>query len=817
MRQDCIEAVGQALGRSLTTVEVKNIEDRINNNYKNLARQDPDGWNALSEAERLTQAAESASKELIAQAELKKLRVAQDIVAKDKNLQEMDRRISKGAKPYRAIGEILTTADNYIKGVRNEYFSSLKDMIDGTGKFAGILDNPKMIKDVLYEVYGKDSGNPTAKGFADKYLKTIESMRTRFNRAGGDIGKLDYGYVPQPHDAAKITKAGVDAWVNKTLPLLDRSRYVNIDGTRMNEAQLSSFLRESYKTLSTGGANKIEPGSNMGKGALANRGSDSRQIHFKDADSWLAYQADFGRGTLMTAINSHVGGMARNIGLVESFGPNPESTVKLMQQTAEKAKDVDGYGYDGVTTNHMWSALSGKDNQVLHQTFANVMQGIRSLEVASKLGSTVFSAISDVPTFFLTTGYNKLPLLQTTKNLLQSFGSKEMREYADRASLIADSVVSDANRFAEGNFNEGLMSRMAGATMKLGLVNFWTDALRRGFSVSMMGGMGKLSKLEWGKLAEDDRFRLENKGVTEQDWAVYKIAQKEQWRNQEMLTPESIRAIPDEQLKSLGNPTQLKDQAVSRLLGVIVDESEYAAVNPDLYTRAGITRGTQKGTRDGELRRSILLFKSFPFAMFSRHWERAASEWKNNQGFASKVKYAAGLAVGSTVFGALSLVLKDLKDGKDPRDMNTPKFWAAAATQGGGFSILGDVAYTSLGGNDRFGKPNWMNFAGPVVGSGLEFLDLTLGNVKEVAQGKETHAADEAVRFIRGHTPVVNTWYIKSVLDHAVLSDLQEMLSPGYLSRMQDRMEEDFGNQFYWKPNEILPDRAPDLESALGD
>ena len=155
-------------------------------------------------------------------------------------------------------------------------------------------------------------------------------------------------------------------------------------------------------------------------------------------------------------------------------------------------------------------------------------------------------------------------------------------------------------------------------------------------------------------------------------------------------------------------------------------------------------------------------------------------------------------------------------NGKDPRDMTTPKFWGAAFAQGGGVGIFGDFLYTGMGGQNRAGVPNWMNLFGPVVGSGFEAVDLTVGNVGQLVRGEDTHAGAEAVRFARSHMPFVNLWYTKSAIDHAGLQDIQEMLSPGYLARMRDRARKDWGQDFWWRPGELAPDRAPDLNAAVG-
>jgi hypothetical protein len=45
---------------------------------------------------------------------------------------------------------------------------------------------------------------------------------------------------------------------------------------------------------------------------------------------------------------------------------------------------------------------------------------------------------------------------------------------------------------------------------------------------------------------------------------------------------------------------------------------------------------------------------------------------------------------------------------------------------------------------------------------------------------------------------------------------MNENLSPGYLSRMQQRAQKDWGTGYWWAPRDTLPSRAPDLEHAVG-
>jgi hypothetical protein len=46
-------------------------------------------------------------------------------------------------------------------------------------------------------------------------------------------------------------------------------------------------------------------------------------LHFKDADSWLAYNERFGVGTLSESVVHSLDLAAQNVGLMRVFGTNP--------------------------------------------------------------------------------------------------------------------------------------------------------------------------------------------------------------------------------------------------------------------------------------------------------------------------------------------------------------------------------------------------------------------------------------------------------------------------------------------------------------
>lgn len=815
MRQDCIEAVQQAIGRTLRNGEADGIEQAILNNMQRIARENPQAWAGLSQTERYAQAADAAAQQLIGEAQLRARRTALNVMARGKLATRFNDGVANGMTGANSVERILNQTDAYIKGVTRENFSLLLDTMNAADpRFFGFAENPKANADFVREIFQPgSSGNEVAAKGAATWLKVVEQMRQRFNRAGGDVGKLDYGYIPQSHNQTAILRNGKDAWIEITAPLLDRSRYVDAQGNPMPDAEFVQMLESVWETLATGGVNKIDPNQVSYGSSLANRGNSHRQIHFKDADAWSKYQDLYGKASLFDSLQSHVSGLSRNIGLIEEFGPNARAGFDMLDKMALKK---DGrrraVGAALADTETLYRVLSGEVNNAANPYIAEINQGIRNVTVAAKLQGTLLSSITDIPTVLANAKYHNLPMLRTIGTVFRSFGG-ETRHYANVNGLVAESIISDMTRFADGNMSNGITAKLAHATMKVQFLNAWTDSLKRGFQIEMMAALGKMRGKGWDSLEKSDLARLRFQGIDEQTFRVWEAATPENWRGSEMLTPDSIRNIPDDVLARLGDTNSLRDQAVSRLLGFIIDESEYAVTTPDLTTRASLGGGIQKGTMLGELARHASLFKSFPLAIANRHMRRAAAM----NGEQANIWFNVIMMGGLITFGALSTQLKALVSGQDPADMTNLKFWGKALAQGGGLGIYGDMLYTAMGGENRAGQPNWASLGGPVFGTAADYANVTLGNMGELMRGERTKAGAEIVRFAKQNTPFINLWYARSAIDHLLLQDIQETLSPGYLARMRQRARQDFGQEYWWQPGEAVPYRAPDFGNAIGE
>jgi hypothetical protein len=184
---------------------------------------------------------------------------------------------------------------------------------------------------------------------------------------------------------------------------------------------------------------------------------------------------------------------------------------------------------------------------------------------------------------------------------------------------------------------------------------------------------------------------------------------------------------------------------------------------------------------------------------------------------ANRLAYSGAMMVSLTALGAIAFQIKQMISGKDPVAMDTPKFWTRAVAQGGGLGFMGDILLSDTTDDrspmDSFGRL----LLGPSFGSAADLYELTKGNFDERRAGKQTHAGAEAMRFARSHLPLVNLWYAKTALDQAGLHAAQEAMSPGYLSRIQNKARKDWRQDYWWSPGgDFAPERAPSFEAMAG-
>ncbi len=837
MKQECKDLIGQTLGRKEGTIsdeEGEQIIAAFESKMQTLSKRKDfwDRWGSMTQAERIQAAGGELAKDLQEQAQQKKAARYKQVLAQNRSLRELDRLArEEDIHAHAGVAKLMLGVERAAKGIQNEYLISMLDTLNGIrSKWLGFVENAEDARDFAREVYGEDTKNARAKAAAEAWAKTAKDMRGRALHAGAKIGLIDYGYIPQSHDWAKVRNkkgGGKNAWIDEVLPLLDRNRYKQDNGRRMTESQLRDFLGEAWEDIVTSGhgadnlwdalETPVEPS------LVAYKQYPHRELHFKDADSYLQYEAKYGQGSLTSTLIGHVSKMSHDIAMMEGFGPQAETTFKFLKEIADAqaldarreksswellTKYSDHHGLTRVTLDEMWRVLSGEASAmaVNSEPAVRFLSGWRNLEIAGKLGKAFISSFSDIATYFVATGFSRLDFGQGMRFLFSVYGS-DWKDYANRCGLIADSISSDFIRWGSDNLGQGWTAKLANASMKASFLTAWTDAVRRAFNLNMLASLGKLIEKDWSALDDYDRARLQDGGIGEAEWRLMQEAGTEEFKGVKFLSYKRLKEISSDPKRMIVDENT--ESLASKVIGFILNEGEMASLNPDLITRTEASRGNKRGTMSGELWRAAMLFKSFPLSMMEKHWRRA--QFLNHHGsWVDQCGYLAAMVVSTTVMGALSLQIQDLLNGKDAEDVFSGKFWAAALTKGGGLGFLGDWIVNGLSDDSRYGAMSGAaNILGPQLGSVIEASDAAFAWARAPIYDKDTKPGAKTVRSIRSHLPFLNMWYTSTAIDRAFMNEFNEWMSPGYLSRMEKKLRRGTG-QDYWLPlDSLMPERAP--------
>jgi hypothetical protein len=696
------------------------------------------------------------------------------------------------------------------------------------------------LRNVVRELFGQESGDQKAKAFATAASGVMEGLRQRHNAAGGAIGKRERWGLPQWHDPVAMIRGGKEAWINYIAPLLDVERMRHpLTGNPLTQGDLRNQLDWIFDNIvSDGWKEKEAKMAFQGLGSVANQRGDHRFLVFKDADSWMKYAEQFGAGgDPLAVIVNHIKGMSEDIAAMEVFGPNPRAMLTYMQQFVEQqaarrasklpsvfpavtevtGRDFRPHGNRLVSrdpreyarrmierSDNMWNIYRGASGAQVGDTIAEISQTVRNVNVATKLGSAFVSALGDPFWQLAARKFAGLPVTKTFTDMVKQVAAGGERE-ARRAGVIADTYLhmhNEAAREAAALSATKVSGFLAERVISLSMLGTLTRAGNHAMTMGIQSHLADQSGKAFRELAGPVQRLLRRHGLGEADWDAIRRSTN---GDADFLTPVMIHNATGDQ------------RLAERYLAMTVYEAQYATTTGTLRARAMSLGNTKAGTPIGEMWRHLIQFKSFAVNIAILQIERMAREFVS-QGLWRGAQYGAFALASATLGGALVIQLKQLKDGKDPRDMTKPEFWGNAMYQSGGLSIWGDLLYAS---ENRFGGGIAGTIAGPTASTVQDLLNLTYGAAKKNLIGTEkgeTNFGRELTKAVRGYTPGSSLWYARLAWNRVLMDNLQRTLDPqaeAAFRRQIQKSKKDYKQEFWWKPGRPAPTRSPSLSAAL--
>lgn len=795
----CLAAANAAAGRELSEAEQERIFTRAHNRTRHYQAQ---GMDSLAAAQR---AGAELGSEIRQAAAIERRTEAGNLLKR----RRLDARVIPGREADTVLASLTgvqkgterglaDSVDAQWHGTRNQLLGGLTHDLEQAGLLHALRTRDVAFeRDLARELWRlrepalPASGNRHAAEAAKIFGKYQEALRQQLNDAGAWIGKQDHYITRQSHDMLKVRGDGTDAaysaWREAILPALDPITFRDTDNPEQ-------FLRNVWNNLSSGvhtTSTSTTLAGFSGPGSLAKKVSQERVLQFRDADAWFDYNARFGRGAVADSIITSLDKGARDIALMRQFGTNPQAMLDgWIDRLRTAARDRS----DFQATEALGSTFPGRVLQVLDgraaipgsASLAQAGATIRAVQQLSKLGGVVLSSLPDLAVNAAMLRHNGIPLFQAYAREMTALIPKgpETQQVARALGHGIDMLLGDvAARLGADETLSGRIARATNTFYKWNGLAYWTDSMKRTSGLMLASNLADNAGRAFGDLHPRLIATLRRYGIEEAEWDAIRIAPQRTADGTAYLLPESVAT----------NVASAADEPARKLAAYYADQVREGMTETTAGVRAMVSLGTAPGTVAGELVRLLAQFKTFTTTYMTRSLGR---EFRRDGMDAGGI---AHLIAATTALGYLSMTLKELAKGRNPREPDDAKTYgklvAAAFVQGGGLGIYGDFLF---GEANRFGGGIIASLAGPTAAT-VEELTKLLG----AARGEGNFTA-QAIRLGVGHTPFVNLFYARAALDYTVVYRLQEWANPGYLRRMERRVKRDNDQTFWLRPTEAV-------------
>tara|TARA_R100001440_G_scaffold64105_1_gene84468 strand:- start:245 stop:2890 length:2646 start_codon:yes stop_codon:yes gene_type:complete len=653
-------------------------------------------------------------------------------------------------------------------------------------------------------------------------------------------------------------EAARTSWVEYMLrpDVLDPKTFENKPPTKNGEPYTNEdFLADMWNNLVSGQHDKVDAlrgddgqidslDSFTGPANLAKKLSQSRIIHFKDGAAAHAYFKTYSRMSLSDAVMNAISHDAQSIGLMEKFGTNPKAMFDRVLNDLKDVNKANANRIDQIVKKegrlkNQFKELDGTTRArgagrpvIFGADFAGIAAGWRMLQNMSKLGMATITSFSDIASkaSFINTRTDRgifTSYARAFSDIFRNYSSQDQKRLAFLLNVGVDGYNGDVfARFGANDSGPGMMAKAHNIFFRLNGMNYWNNAQKVGLAKMLAADLATYADQSFASLPNATLFNLQRYGINETEWNLMRQMDLEAVDGNKYMTSSGVDALPDSAIsqaalakanqtrkRKLKQPTQAmidkyRDDLATKIATYLTDSADTAIPTPGAKERAFMNFGQERGTVLGEAIRAIMQLKGFPITyvmkgMSGQYYtkKQLAGMNPNDKRFSSSgLVGLAQMMVGATMMGYLSVQLKEIIKGKEPLDvfsdetaLNT-ELLTKAMLQGGGMGIYGDFLF---GEYNKYGQTLSQSLLGPTFGS----IDDIARIYNNVLSGDVDAITKNATRFAISNTPGYNLFYTKTALDYLFIYGLMEHSNPGYLRRMEKRMQRDMEQDFYFPPS----------------
>lgn len=713
-------------------------------------------------------------------------------------------RLIEGSGQRGAVGaRIVDEIDARIENVQARLFRLFNTALEEyRSKFPGLRPDLAGPRNMVRELFGVDTGDQVAKAAAAGWERAAAYSVTRAKAAGKLFEDNEDWRLPQFWESSRVRDRQAEFMADMrqavhsgALVVFDKETMTPI---RIGDAQqleaLETVLHRAYTDI-------VAEGERPGVfSALV------RTFQFQEgragAEAWLNLMAKYGGGQdVMAMLTGQLGKMSRDIGSIETLGPKPNATMRMMVELMqEEEREMGGAGVgrslrleSSQAVERAWRVISGKADQVKSDAIAGFFGGLRSLATATNLGGAVVSAVpGDTVTMALAAHANGLAVTRVLAGTAREIaGGVDARAQAARLNVVAHAVMDAGiagRRFDDQVAGPELLRNMAQFVIRAQGLQRWTESAKRAFTMEFLGTIADQGRVGWSGLDANFRGFLEKHRFTREEWNTLRSAAPLEVEGARFFDLDAAEAV-DARL-------------ARRLMDAVLQERRMAVIEPNSRVRGLTTGALERGTWTGELTRSTMMFKSFPITVAMMHILPAFTH-----GASAGVRArAAAYVLLSTTAGAAAIWAKDILAGREPRPPDNFSFWGAAFAQGGGGGIYGDFLYSATA---RTGTQPLAVLGGPLATQGEQLLRLVHQGYRQAFDPDQASLGVQFARTMKTFAPGSSLWYARLALDRAVFDQISLLVDPDggrrTFRRMESRIKREMGSSYWWRPGQLTP------------
>lgn len=696
-------------------------------------------------------------------------------------------------------------------------------------KALGFKSEATLELDLLRAGYGEAAKDPRAGSAADAWFKTEGMLADEFIAAGGELAKRER-YMPNPDfDRAKVQALGPDRFRTLVDANVDREKMIDFStNAPMTDARYNELVRRAYDNIVSNSLEGTLPSAAVrGRPMVANSREAPRLFAWKNAESWMNVADTVGaHASPYEAMLGHMSGMANDIAMMRTLGPNPRATLNFMLDVlareperlgrvaasadpkavgatvkANKATEI-RIATEKRMTQDLFAEVAGDNRIPVNTTLANTLGDARHLLSAAQLGSALISSFTDPGSAVMTARFNGIPAMGVLSRAVSMMGERGSEIFAAQQGLVADTlahVSGQSDRVMGEVIRSGTAAKLSSATIRASGLRRWTATLRAAFALETMAHAARSREITFGNLPPAFKAALDRYGIDKAGWDAIRSVTPHEPRPNAMLTRPMDIALAGH------------SDAAERWSRLINTEMDYAVIEGDPVTRALLVGSSQPGTVGGEVRRAVTQYRMFPATFLMMHGARAAARgWDG-----ARLGHAAIGFTLMTMLGALSMQAKEIAAGRDalsldPTTANGLRAWGRAVIQGGGLGVFGDVLATD---QTRYGNTWAATIAGPLAGAIETGLgDFLVKNIQKAGKGEQTTFAGDALYAGARYLPGSSLWFGRLAFQRGVVDQLARMIdprAPARFQRMEEQARKDWGQDYWWRPGQTAASRAP--------